>query len=136
MLIRKISIFTVFMLTFLLGIAGKTDANQNDDVKNAHTFLVSKKDAVDREILKLNTRQAAMSSLIAEWNDNQAQIKSGVQLTVAGVFGTTASAIANYFAGGTLTAATKAAALLTLREAVKTGMAISGSDDYSVSHKY
>jgi hypothetical protein len=130
MLIRKISIFTVFMLTLLLGIAGKTYANPNTDVDNAKTFMEGKKTRVEEEILILTKRQAAMSTLIGKWNDNQAQIKSGVQLTVAGVFGTTAAAIANYFAGGTLTMTTQAAGLLTLRQAVKTGMAISGSDDF------
>ncbi len=131
MLIRRIFVFTVVLALTLIVWNNRVDAHDpNDEKGNAERFLNSKKADVEEEIRILNKRREAMNALIGEWSANKAKIESGIELTFAGVFATSAAGVANYFAGGTLTATTKAAALLTLKKAVETGVAINAHGSY------
>ena len=133
MLIRRISVFTVLMLTLMLGITGMTDAHDPEPDKpldGAKTFMESKEGDVEEEIRKLDKMKDAMNVLIGKWSENKSKISSGIELTLVGALGTTASVAANIFSGGMLTATTKTAGLFTLKKAIDVGMSISAHSGY------
>ena len=128
MLIRRISVFTVLMLTLMLGITGLTDAHDpNKELDGAETFLESKEGDVEEEIRKLGKMKSAMNVLIGKWAANQTAIANGAEVTVASAMGTTAIALGAYIAASSTPPTAIVAGALTLRNAVKAGMAFSAS---------
>ncbi len=82
-------------------------------IDDAMDFAENKADKVDEEIANLGLMKDAMNELIGKWEANKSKIESGVELTLVGVLGVTASVAANVFSGGTVTITTKTAVLYT-----------------------
>ena len=128
---RRLLLTSFIVLSLLLWYnVSSADESDNSDIRDAMDFAENKADAVDYEIDDLGLMQDAMKVLIAEWNGNKSDIVNGIELTLVGVLGTTASVAANIFSGGAFTLTTKTAALFTLKQAIDVGMSISAHSGY------
>ena len=122
----------VFVLSLFLWTLNVSFADESDDraIDAAMDFAENKADDVDDEIDKLKIMKDAMNVMMGKWEANKSDIVSGVELTLVGALGTTASVAANIFSGGTLTVTTKTAGLFTLKKAIDAGMSISAHSRY------
>ncbi len=124
--------FIVFVLSLFLWEPNVSFADESDDraIDAAMEFAENKSRDVDQEINKLKILKDAMDLMISEWEGNKSDIVNGIELTLAGALGTTASAAVNVFSGGTLSITTKTAALFTLKKAIDVGLAITAHSGY------
>jgi len=91
--------------------------------------VLNRVEAVDTAIQDLGVYKEALKLINGKWDAHQADIATGVEVTLSGAFATTASALASALAPSTPYTAL-AGGLLTLRKAVDLGLSISASDQY------
>ena len=131
-MLRKLWIGYLIILMLLLQLAIPTfaDKSQNEDIEIARKFAANKAGRAQDRIDELNVMMNAMNALIDEWNGNKEAIANGIELTLAGVLGTTASLLSTYFSGGSMGPGTVTAAMLTIKKAIDLGVAISAHGGY------
>lgn len=129
---KKLWIGNLIILMLLLQFAIPTfaDNSQNTKIENARKFAENKAGRAQDRIDELDVMKNAMTALIGEWKDNKAAIESGIELTLFGVLGTTATALSTYFSGGTTYITTKAGVVATIKKAIDLGVAISARGGY------
>lgn len=71
-----------------------------------------------------------MDLLVGQWAGNKQKIKDGINLTLAGVLGTSASLLGSWLSGGVAAPAAYATIVLTLKAAIDVGLSISAHSGY------
>ena len=126
---KNIWLLTLIVCVFTLLLWSTRSFGYTIEMTTEKLDLEHKYQVVNDAETKLTKYKAALSTLVEKWAANESEIASGTEVTLGGVFGTTAAAFATALSKSTPITAV-AGAFLTLRKAVDVGMAISASDDY------
>lgn len=120
----------IVFLLLLLAYPAFSDESEDRKIEAAMRFAENKGEAAQHEIENLKKLQDAMNLLVGQWSDNKQKIKDGINLTLAGVLGTTASLLGSWLSGGAAAPAAYAAIVYTLKEAIGVGLSISAHSGY------